>query len=107
MNTLRSNTITPTNFFHTQHSNVRASQRGIRNPHIDIVIREGKVTYKQGIKFHYMTEKELRFYLPGLSDQLRSLVVVTAGDSNTIITCYKNKHAIGNIKRKSKRLFKK
>lgn len=93
-------------FIHSNHSYKRASQRGIRNPWLETVIHEGKVIFKQGYKFFFMTDKELRYHAPEMQDRLRNLVVVMAGDSNTIVTCYKNKDAIGNIKRKSKRLIK-
>ena len=92
--------------FHTKHSDRRASQRGIRNPWIETVIHEGNVIFKQGFKFYFMTEKELRYHDPVMQNRLKNLMVVMAGDSNTIVTCYKNKDAIGNIKRKSKRLYK-
>jgi len=90
---------------HSVHSLKRAAQRGIRNPWIDMVIREGKVIFKQGIRFFFITKKELRFFEPALQEKLKNLVVVMAGDDNTIITCYKNKDAISHIKRKSKRLL--
>jgi hypothetical protein len=93
-------------FIHSEHSRSRAAQRGIRNPWIEKVIIEGQLIYKQGLKFHFMTEKELRFQAPSMQDKLKNLVVVMAGDDNTVITCYKNGDAIGNIKRKSKRLRK-
>lgn len=90
---------------HSRHSNKRASQRGIQNPWINTVVREGRVVHKQGYRFFYMTDKELKFQNPSKQDKLKNLVVVMAGDSNTVVTCYKNKSAIGNIKRKSKKLL--
>lgn len=90
---------------HSVHSLKRAAQRGIRNPWINTVVREGKVVFKQGLRFFYMTKKELRFLEPAMQERLKNLVVVMAGDDNTIITCYKNSDAISHIKRKSKRLL--
>jgi hypothetical protein len=53
-----------------------------------------------------MTGKELRYHTPDMQEHLKNLVIVMADDGSTIITCYKNKDAISNIKRKSKRLIK-
>jgi hypothetical protein len=106
MNDIRIHTTETPAFFHTKHSGLRASQRGIDDLCIDTVIREGQVIHKQGLKFHFMTQKSLRFHRPGLQSRLANLVVVTATDSNVIVTCYKNKRAIGNIKKKTKRLLK-
>jgi len=93
-------------FNYSNHSISRAAQRGIQTPSIETIIQEGKTIHKQGYKFLFMTVKELRYHAPAEQKKLKNLVVVMAGDSNTVVTCYKNKDAIGNIKRKSKRLLK-
>ena len=105
MNNIQANTRINSDFFHSKHSLLRASQRGIHNTHLDVVIRIGKVQYRQGLKFHYITSRQLSKCDPILRDKVRNLIVVTATDSNTVITCYKNVKAIGRIKRKSKRLL--
>jgi len=91
---------------HSRHSHKRAAQRGIQNSWVSTVVNEGQVIFKQGIRFFFMTGKELRYHTPSMQKHLKSLVIVMADDSNTIITCYKNKDAISNIKRKRKRLSK-
>ena len=91
---------------HTRHSHKRASQRGIQNSWVSIIVNEGQVIFKQGIRFLFMTGKELRYHSPDMQEHLKNLVIVMADDGSTIITCYKNKDAISNIKRKSKRLIK-
>ena len=93
-------------FHHTRHSVKRASQRGIRNPWIAIVMKDGKTIHKQGLKFVFLTGRQLRYYDTKLQEYLKNLVVVITNDDNTILTCYKNKDAIGNIKRKNKILVK-
>lgn len=87
------------------HSTVRADQRGISRSSIEILANEGQVIYKQGLRFFFMTEKDLKFFDCDLAAQLKNLVVVLAGDSNYVITSYKNPKAIKSIKRKSKRLI--
>jgi hypothetical protein len=53
-----------------------------------------------------MTHNELKFFPLQTRENLQNLVVVMAGDENVVITTYKNKDAVRNIKRKSKRLIK-
>ena len=89
----------------TYHSSLRTAQRGIRNSWIAAVVREGRVIHKQGYMFFYMTDRELCYHKPDMQDKLRNLVVVVAGDSNRVVTCYKNRNGVKRIKRKSKRLI--
>ncbi len=91
---------------YTAHSKKRASQRGIRNPWIEMVLKDGEVIHKQGLKFHYMTSKSLKYHNPALQERLKNLVVVASATDNAVITCYKNHDAISHIKHKSKRLIK-
>ena len=91
---------------HSVHSYQRSSQRGIRTLWIKTVIQQGRVVYRQGYKFFFMTDKELCYYDPEMQERLRNLVVVLASDSNRVVTCYKNRNAVKRIKRKNKRLIK-
>ena len=91
---------------HSVHSYRRSSQRGIRTPWIKTVIQQGRVVYRQGYKFFFMTDKELCFYDPDMQQRLRNLIVVLASDSNRVVTCYKYQYAVKRIKRKSKRLIR-
>ena len=90
----------------TFHSTRRASQRGIKKDHIDLVMQHGKVIRKQGLRFFIMTQNELKYFPLHIQDVLKNMVVVLAGDENVVLTTYKNKDAVRNIKRKSKRLIK-
>ena len=90
----------------TFHSTRRASQRGIKKDHIDLVMQHGKVIRKQGLRFFIMTQNELKYFPLHIQDVLKNVVVVLAGNENVVITTYKNKDAVRNIKRKSKRLIK-
>ena len=90
----------------TYHSIRRSSQRGINEDDIKQITRYGRVIRKQGLRFFYMTGSELRFMPLGAQDKLKNLVIVMAGSEDVVITAYKNKDAIRNIKRKSKRLIK-
>ena len=105
MNNMQSNNMVNEKFHHSSHSLKRASRRGIRNAHLDIVIRFGRVEHRQGMKFYFMTDKEMRFCSPVMCDRVKNLVVVTSLDDDTLITCFKERNAIGHIKRKSKKLL--
>ena len=93
------------NVEHSTHSMTRASQRGIDMDTIKLGMLYSNEFFKQGLIFYVVKTS----YLPdSLTKQqrlkLENLVIVIAGDSNQIITCYKNKNAMHLIKRKSKRL---
>jgi predicted transcriptional regulator len=90
----------------TNHGNQRKAQRGIKDGWIASVIRFGKVTHKQGLRFYYLTGKQLRQFTPCQQERLKKLVVVAAQDSDTVITVYKNNKAPRNIRLKPKRLIK-
>lgn len=84
----------------------RAAQRGISRNWIDIIVNEGRTIYKQGFKFCFLTSDDLKYFESNLQTRLKNLVVVLSDDGKCIITCYKNKEAVRNIKRKSKHLLK-
>lgn len=91
---------------HTDHSQVRASQRGINSSRIAIVLSYGQIFFKQGMVFYILTENDIPDFLTKEKSHLKNTVVVTSGDSNQVITCYKSKNAIRKIKQKPKSLAK-
>ena len=91
---------------HTDHSQVRASQRGINSSKIAIVISYGQIFFKQGLVFYILSENDIPDFLAKEKSHLKNTVVVTSGDSNQVITCYKSKNAIKKIKQKQKSLAK-
>ena len=90
----------------SQHASQRAQQRAIDPLIIEEIIRYGERIYKQGIIFHFMPKTCVKqFYHWTDQRQIEDAVVITAHDG-TIITAYRNEHAIPSIKRKPKRLAK-
>jgi hypothetical protein len=90
----------------SQHASQRAQQRAIDPLIIAEIVRYGTRIYKQGIIFHYMPKASVKqFYHWTDQRQIEDAVVITAHDG-TIITAYRNEHAIPSIKRKPKRLAK-
>ena len=94
-----------TNFQHTIHSSKRASQRGLTDQIILDALDYSTCIMKQGLSYYVVLRKNLPEKLPAcIKEQLANIVVILSGDSNEIITCYKNSNCIKNIKKKSKRL---
>lgn len=86
-------------FQHSRHSELRAIHRGITQEMIARTIEFGKAFFKQGLIF---------YVLGGIPEQndCRDIVVVVAGDSNTIITCYRGNKAFKHIRKKEKHLVR-
>lgn len=93
-------------FSHTIHSKQRSCQRGIRNERIQAAIRFGEVFQKQGFLYYVLGERNLPESLRRSKEQYRDIVVVTSGDSEDIITCYRSSNPFRHLKRKSKKYYK-
>ena len=94
------------NFSHTQHSNKRSCQRGINKDKIIIALEYGKATFKQGLMYYVLGEKDIPAHLQQEKNKFMNIVVIVSGDSNEIVTCYRSKNAVKNIKLKPKVLKK-
>ena len=92
-------------FNHSYHSLKRANERNINPQNISDVIEYGKAFFKQGLVFYVLGEHQLPDALiqKGRSKS-QNIVVVIAGDSNTILTCYRSKNPFKHIKHKQKHL---
>jgi len=90
-------------YYHTQHSAVRANQRGISSEDIIFVLQNAKPVYKQGFRFYSLKNKGVASSF--LNQNIVNLVVVTDKYAQTVITVYKAENAFKKIKRKSKRLL--
>ncbi len=91
--------------FQTPHSRKRAQQRGITNQMISDTIMYGELIFRQGLRFYIALKKNLAWIEDhNYSERLEDTVVVIT-HHNEIITVYKNRFALRNIKRKSKNLY--
>lgn len=96
------------NFNHSKHSSRRANKRNINQKNIADVIEYGRVFFKQGMIFYVLGEHQLPDSLIKKGhDKSQNMVVVIAGDSNTILTCYRSKNPFKHIKKKQKNLARK
>lgn len=94
-------------FKHTEHSYLRARQRGINNQKIIAALQYGENVYKQGLIYFILGENNIPDALCKQKEQLKNTVVIVAGDSNQVITCYRSANPFKNIRTKSKSLSKK
>ena len=94
------------NFIHTSHSNKRSCQRGVNTDKIIIALEYGNTTFKQGLLYYVLGEKDIPAHLQHHKNKFMNTVVIVSGDSNEIVTCYRSKNAVKNIKLKPKELRK-
>lgn len=95
-------------FNHSKHSYRRATKRNISQKNIADVIEYGRAFFKQGMIFYALGEHQLPdSMIKKGHGKSQNMVVVVAGDSNTILTCYRSKNPFKHIKKKQKNLAKK
>jgi len=94
-------------FEHTKHSYLRARQRGLNEEKIVTALQYGETIYKQGLIYFILGENNIPDSLCKQKKQLQNTVVIVAGDSNQVITCYRSANPFKNIRTKSDRLGKK
>ena len=95
------------NIKHSNHSKTRVQQRALPIKKMKLAMLYSNVFFKQGLIYHVVKNS----YLPNNIDkkqknELKNIVVIISGDSNEVITCYRNKNAMHQIKQKNKRLAK-
>ena len=94
-------------FEHTEHSYLRARQRGFNNQKIVATLQYGETVYKQGLIYFILGENNIPDSLCKKKEQLKNIVVIVSGDSNQVITCYRSANPFKNIRTKSEKLCKK
>ncbi|MEJ7627303.1 MAG: DUF4258 domain-containing protein [Ferruginibacter sp.] len=92
-------------FTHSRHSRRRSAQRGIKMNQLTLALQYGETIYKQGLIYFILGEDNIPDSLLKNKDKLKNTVVVVAGDSNTVVTCYRSANPFKNIKLKSKKLY--
>lgn len=73
---------------------------------IIIALEYGNTTFKQGLLYYVLGEKDIPAHLQHHKNKFMNTVVIVSGDSNVIVTCYRSKNAVKNIKLKPKELRK-
>lgn len=94
-------------FEHTEHSYLRARQRGFNYQKIVAALQYGENVYKQGLIYFILGENNIPDSLCKQKEHLKNTVVIVSGDTNQIITCYRSANPFKNIRTKSEKLYKK
>ena len=95
------------NLSHTEHSKERSQQRCLPMDKIKVAMLYSTSFFKQGYIYHVVKNSDLpESFDKRQKNELKNIVVIISGENNKIITCYRNKNAMHNIKKKSKRLAK-
>jgi hypothetical protein len=93
-------------FEHTVHSASRANQRGVTDLQISTALQYGDAVRKQGLIYYILGQNNIPASLQREKAKLKNIIVIVAGDSNQVITCYRTSNPFKYIRQKSKRLSK-
>ena len=87
----------------TSHAVKRASQRGINLWDMQMAHKYGKRMYRTGVMFIFLRRKDLPSSIYNCSRKLDGITLLVCPKEDTVITVYRNKQALQQIKRKGKR----
>lgn len=88
----------------TTHALNRMSQRRISDELLNLALKYGFVVYNAGAKFIFVRKKDIPEDMPrAIAEKIEGIVIVMNPIDGTILTVYKNKNALKEIKRKLKR----
>ncbi|HEX8228809.1 MAG TPA: hypothetical protein VF826_05780 [Chloroflexia bacterium] len=88
----------------SEHARQRGAQSNLRASDMELVRRYGILEHRTGVRFYILRRRDVERYRevePRLS-KLRDLVMIVSGDGTTVITVYRNKKALREIRRKPK-----
>ena len=90
----------------SRHGSARMEQRGIKAEGVSLVLSQGQIIRKQGLRFYFVPKSSATDWERKEKEAVRDLIVITDKNGGQLITCYRHPHAVKAIKRKSKRLCK-
>ena len=88
----------------SRHASIRASQRKFSQTEIEYVLQNGRVMRRTGICFYFLAVRDVPIadrHLAWVQHLVGTTILLDASQEH-IITLYKNKTALREIKRKSK-----
>jgi hypothetical protein len=92
----------------SRHGRQRAAQSNLSGDDVDLVRRYGVLEHRTGVRFYFIGRREVERYrhaAPRLV-KLHDIVMIVSQDGDTVITVYRNRHALKHIRRKSKINFR-
>ena len=88
----------------TGHARQRGAQSNLCVDYLDLVRRYGVLEHRTGVRFYFVRRREVERFRevePRL-DRLHGVVLVVSADDCIVITVYRNRRALRDIRRKSK-----
>lgn len=88
----------------SRHAKQRGAQSNLCDHDLDLVRRYGVIEHRAGARFYVVRKREVERYRlaePRLA-KLHDIVMIVSNDDGTVITVYRNRHALRDIRRKSK-----
>ncbi len=86
------------------HARQRGAQSNLRVSDMELIRRYGVVEYRTGVRFYVLRRRDVerhRHVEPRLT-KLHDIVMIVSGDDTTVITVYRNKKALREIRHKPK-----
>lgn len=91
----------------SRHARQREAQSNLSDHDLELVRRYGVLEHRTGVRFYFVGRREVERYRlvePRLA-KLHDLVLIVSSDDRTVITIYRNRNALKEIRRKSKTRF--
>jgi len=91
----------------SKHAKQRGAQSNLSEQDVDLVRRYGVLEHRTGVRFYFVRRREVerhRHAEPRLA-KLHDIVMIVASDDRMVITVYRNRNALKEIRRKSKVRF--
>lgn len=88
----------------SEHARQRGAQSNLRATDLELVRRYGTLEYRTGVRFYILRRRDVARYRdvePRLV-KLHDIVLIVSSDGTTVITVYRNKKALREIRRKPK-----
>ncbi len=88
----------------SEHARQRGAQSNLRASDMELVRRYGILEYRTGVRFYILRRRDVerhREVEPRLA-KLHDIVMIVSSDDSTVITVYRSKKALKDIRRKPK-----
>ena len=91
------------------HASERASQRNLSYDDLSLVMQYGQEIHRAGALFIFLGQRDIpkQFKSNNNITRLEGTALVISSDCEQIITAYRNRHALRDIKKKAKRFITK
>ena len=92
----------------SRHAEVRCRQRGISTSAMELVLDFGSRIYSGGALFCFMADKDMPGQIPPqVQERLRGITLILNLQNYEVMTVYRNRKALREIKRKDRKWYHK